>query len=152
MARHLAFIGSHPPLGGAPASFLRRIRHQRSDDWPVTTIEAGNSCKKARVTLATPASLSPCIIIGGVHGQKVTRGAHRRSDAPAGAPRLSAPEMTEGTPFWGPPDSPRSCWSDNYSHRHCRYYKQSLALLLIAACAPNDNVAESTLILPRSDI
>ena len=29
-----------------------------------------------------------------------------------------------GTPFWGPPNSPRACWIDNYFHRHCRYYGQ----------------------------
>jgi hypothetical protein len=27
-----------------------------------------------------------------------------------------------GTPFWGPPNSPRACWIDNYFYRHCRYY------------------------------
>jgi osmotically inducible lipoprotein OsmB len=26
-----------------------------------------------------------------------------------------------GTPFWGPPNSPRACWIDNSFHRHCRY-------------------------------
>ncbi len=27
-----------------------------------------------------------------------------------------------GAPFWGPPNSPNSCWIDGYFHRHCRYY------------------------------
>ena len=27
-----------------------------------------------------------------------------------------------GSPFWGPPNSPRACWIDNSFYRHCRYY------------------------------
>jgi hypothetical protein len=27
-----------------------------------------------------------------------------------------------GHPFWGPPNSPQSCWIDNSLYRHCRYY------------------------------
>jgi hypothetical protein len=27
-----------------------------------------------------------------------------------------------GHPFWGPPNSPQSCWIDNSFYRHCRYY------------------------------
>jgi hypothetical protein len=27
-----------------------------------------------------------------------------------------------GHPFWGPPNSPHSCWIDNTFYRHCRYY------------------------------
>ena len=27
-----------------------------------------------------------------------------------------------GHPFWGPPNSPHSCWIDNSFYRHCRYY------------------------------
>jgi hypothetical protein len=27
-----------------------------------------------------------------------------------------------GAPFWGPSNSPNSCWIDGYFHRHCRYY------------------------------
>jgi hypothetical protein len=27
-----------------------------------------------------------------------------------------------GQPFWGPPNSPHSCWIDNTFYRHCRYY------------------------------
>jgi hypothetical protein len=26
-----------------------------------------------------------------------------------------------GQPFWGPPNSPRGCWIDNYFRRHCHY-------------------------------
>jgi hypothetical protein len=26
-----------------------------------------------------------------------------------------------GSPFWGPPNSPRACWIDNYFRRHCSY-------------------------------
>jgi hypothetical protein len=24
-----------------------------------------------------------------------------------------------GRPFWGPPSSPRACWTDDSFHRHC---------------------------------
>ena len=48
MARHLAFIGSHPPVGGA------------CDDWPATTIEAVNSCKKKRGSRWQPPPLLLC--------------------------------------------------------------------------------------------
>jgi hypothetical protein len=27
-----------------------------------------------------------------------------------------------GSPFWGPPNSPRACWIDNYFYRHCRFH------------------------------
>lgn len=27
-----------------------------------------------------------------------------------------------GHSFWGPPNSPHSCWIDNSFYRHCRYY------------------------------
>lgn len=28
-----------------------------------------------------------------------------------------------GHPFWGPANSPQSCWIDNSFYRHCRYYR-----------------------------